>query len=552
MPSLHSVSGEVVELGYDLAPKSARLEVDETRRPYAEVELTCPIPPLATLDDLAPREQRLRVVQSRDGADREWDLVLHELSIDHAAAEITVVGRSDEAVLIDEALIGTTSDASAHELAGSLRAIINARLADRGLGALEFSTADASLLPDVTNLVRNPRCGTGTTDWAVSTGGGTTTAARVTTGGPLADAPTYYQVTATSAITSPLVMSNGASGSDVIPVTAGTRYTVSGYVRASVALTGAYIDVLLFNSSGVQVFDGPQNPEAVAANTWERLSASFVAPAGAVRAQVRVVIPQALASGTVARASALMLYPGDFTTAYLDGGCSLTGYTFAWTGTAHASTSTRTRTAGAVSVDALIRTPGQADWDFLAPLVEAAGLRLWCDEQRAWRLEHDDYRVDGTVYISSGFNATRQVERRAVAGIAFKSVIVEYKWTDTAGAQHTAYDIAGTEAPVRLVTRPNTPYPGPGAAQAILTRVQGRGRVLELDAIAQPTATPTQGLTAVLPGLPTQFGTVSSVIWRYPEDEMSVTSRDLLDIEAGAIALLTGTIDSLAGTIDSL
>jgi hypothetical protein len=85
-----------------------------------------------------------------------------------------------------------------------------------------------------------------------------------------------------------------------------------------------------------------------------------------------------------------------------------------------------------------------------------------------------------------------------------------------------------------------------------LARRVGRGRTLGLTAIADPAATPTQVLTAVLPATPLQVGILSAVTWSYPDDLMTLTARGLGDITPGSIAALVGSIDPLVGTIDGL
>src|SRR5690606_35426950 len=61
--------------------------------------------------------------------------------------------------------------------------------------------------------------------------------------------------------------------------------------------------------------------------------------------------------------------------------------------------------------DALKREPGERAWDFLSPLVNAAGLRLFCDEQRRWHLiDPAAYTVSGSLRISEGFNATEAAD----------------------------------------------------------------------------------------------------------------------------------------------
>jgi len=209
--------------------------------------------------------------------------------------------------------------------------------------------------------------------------------------------------------------------------------------------------------------------------------------------------------------------------------------------------------------DALKQAPGVSDWDFLDPLVRAAGLRLFCDEQRAWRLvDPSSYRVPGEVRVSEGTNATRgedtislQATRPDGSPVWYTGVVVKYTWTDAAGAQQVAYDAAGTPQKVYLIEI-NRPYPGPGLASARLAQATGRGRVQELEALADLNATPGMTLVSTLPATPLQTGVVSSTTWYWSaegdrHDLMAIRSRGLTDTPATAWVLAEGAWQDVAG-----
>lgn len=184
---------------------------------------------------------------------------------------------------------------------------------------------------------------------------------------------------------------------------------------------------------------------------------------------------------------------------------------------------------GTVTTDSTAWQPGQSAWEYLRPLVETAGLRLWCDEARNWHLTVPTPAATGALSLSSTrlTSATDSLDRD---GDWCDAVVIRYRWVDGAGATQTAYDTAAVGGWSKVVTLEwEKPYPGPGAAAAILARYRGRGRAMSVDVVSDYGATPGQPLTVVLPSTPVQTGLVSAVSWRVPEDEMSIRSRDLID-----------------------
>lgn len=193
--------------------------------------------------------------------------------------------------------------------------------------------------------------------------------------------------------------------------------------------------------------------------------------------------------------------------------------------------------------DALKREPGERAWDFLDSLVQSAGLRLFCDEQRRWYLvDPAGYSVPGSLRISEGTNATAASDTidlsagdRGITGYA-ETIVVRYRWTDADKVQQVAYDAAGENHGVGRLIDVNRPFPGFGAAQAAYRKARGKGRTLALEALTDLAATPGKTLVATLPGAPVQAGVVSSVEFR-DDGTMRVGSRGLTDAPETAWAL---------------
>ncbi len=184
--------------------------------------------------------------------------------------------------------------------------------------------------------------------------------------------------------------------------------------------------------------------------------------------------------------------------------------------------------------------PGVSAWDYLSPLVEKADGRLWADESGRWRLTPRGDMAPGQLTLTTGENgslvsATDTIDRSGDDWA--DAVVITYRWTDAAGATQTAYDTAGEAYTARKVLSLERaqPFPGAGAAAAILRRAQDRGRVLSLGAVNDYTATPGQAFMASLPGTPALTGVVSAISWDIGNNyEMAVTTRGLIDTPATA------------------
>jgi hypothetical protein len=189
-------------------------------------------------------------------------------------------------------------------------------------------------------------------------------------------------------------------------------------------------------------------------------------------------------------------------------------------------------TATVAESEATLWAPGVAAWDYLDPMLEAASLKLWCDDAGLWYLTERQPTVAGQVTASALVNLTQYTDRMTFdSNVWTDAVIVEYRWVDDLDLNQVAYDFAGAQ-PSRAgshFVRENTVYPGPGAAAGILNRSQGRGRVLEVGTISNYTHTPGQAaqITPVVGDV--QTGYLSAVEWKYPEGEAELRTRGLVD-----------------------
>lgn len=175
--------------------------------------------------------------------------------------------------------------------------------------------------------------------------------------------------------------------------------------------------------------------------------------------------------------------------------------------------------------------PGVKAWAYLTPMLEAAGLRLWCDEKRVWHLDPRQSTIDGSLSISPTDTMVNHRDRMTLnSDVWYDAVVVHYTWTDQYGLTTEAYDVAGAQPAesVLVIDRPAV-YPGPGAAAGILARGQGRGRVLGVRAVSNYDATPGMAATILPPDTASQTGYVAAVAFELPAAEMDVTTRGLID-----------------------
>lgn len=201
--------------------------------------------------------------------------------------------------------------------------------------------------------------------------------------------------------------------------------------------------------------------------------------------------------------------------------------------------------ATVAQVSATIWQPGVGAWQYLNPMLEAASLRLWCDELGVWRLTARASATSGSLTITPTRDLTGLVDRMTLdPDTWFDAVVVEYSWTDEAGVGQKQWDVYPEGVVPRAARRVErqTVYPGPGAARGLFRRGRGRGRILDVQALSNYATTPGMGVTITPPDTDAQTGYVSAVTWRYPDDEMDVATRDLVDTPSTAWAFVLAGI----------
>lgn len=510
-----------------VTPTKGSVTLDAAAVPYAAAELTMPLVDHDVLELLDPRDGLRMVVEAGDqlsGASRTFDLGIRKRTVDHKAKEVTLRLAGDEALCTDYVKLVDDSSPMLHQ--DSLRDIIDQVLAEVDPGAGLAPGSDDPpfyVRASSTNLVRNPRAANDTTDWAALYW----PLIRQTAGGP-GYAPTYVAVQ--SGGTGLLMSYHDVS------LTGDRTYRLSCDVGADLGQEIG-IDALVKDAAGTVLLDVPEVPVAKNAAPWQRLSVTFTAPANATKAELRVFTTGAVVAGHYLAATAWRLseVTDDFTdVGYFDGGTPGTSdYVYGFSGTPYLSPSSRTALVDRAP-DLLVWRAGVSAWDFLEPLAASAGLKLWCDESRVWRLANPaEYDVYGVVSIA-GWNAAEGTDTigRDDAEVYCTAVLVIFRWTDSNGVAREATDSAGTPGRV-LVVNLNRAYTGPGIAAAILSRRAGTGRLQDVAALARWDAAPYMEASISLPGTEAQIGQLTSVEWGLTNGLMRVGSRGLTEAAEG-------------------
>lgn len=543
--------------GKVMAAVSGDAVLDAARVPYAAASVEVAVTNPDTVEAIDPR-QGVRAVLTASNAgvsSRTFNLGVRERTIDHAAKTMKLELASDEAMLIDYAPITQDMGAFAHQ--GSVRAVCNYVLGKVIPGAaLAAGTADAdaTTLADATNMFVDPRY-TRSTLGGWGQGNVTTLVDTTWTASENLWGVHLYSPTSTDGFIE-IRNQDMAFG-----MQAGRTYTFSATGSPRSALGGdenatrsrRLVVVALVPGGYIDLAASPQVSPIVNSDT--RVAVTFTVPANATQVWVRAY--HGYTQGTITwrafRLSETHETPGSHNWDYFDGSRAATDrYAYSWTGTADASTSRRVALIDRAP-ELLVWEPGVSAWDFLSPIVTAAGLRLWCDENRVWRLtDPAEYTVPGVLSVN-GYNAPEGEDTitRSDPEVYCTGIVVKYRWRDLNGEQREATDSAGVAGSV-LVWEFDRPYPGPGAAAAMLNRRSGAGRVQEVTALIDYTATPGMEARITLPSTADQQGLLTSVSWSLTDGLMQVGTKGLLDLVKGSINALTGTIDQLAGTIDQL
>ncbi|GMM94761.1 hypothetical protein [Microbacterium sp. MTN4-26] len=460
--------------------------------------------------------------------DRTFDLVMTDRTVDHAAREVRIDLATDEAILQRWADVTDDSTPRTHE--ASVRSLVNYVLGKCIPGAaLEAGTTDADITAtwSAANEWPDPVVGTGT----VGDFGTGTTATGLTIGsGSTPFAGPHYIVYRRNGSSAGWAFSGATTK---FPVTPGRLYTFSYHAMPVVTRNHrATIDFYDANDRRIRRDESASfscNPS----NGWSRVHQTSVAPTSAQYAIVNTLFYYDGSDDTATRIDGFMWNEGVLEDFFYGGTPDTSLYVYDWAGDANASASTRTPIVE--RAPELFRwEAGTNAWEFLAPLTAAAGLRLFCDEQRRWYLiDPQEYVLPGRI-VSQVSNTTEGTDAiGALSGLYATGVVVVYRWTDENGVTQRRVDHAGTGPNVVRVEL-DRPYPGPGAAQARLNKLAGQGRTQDVTVATDYAATPGMEIGISLPGTFDQVGRIRRVAWRLDEGLMDIESSGLTEVTPGS------------------
>jgi len=546
-------------VGDDVPVTEGAVTLDAMNVPYGTAELTIPLADVELVEQIDPREgQRVTLTAGDEvaGTSRTFNLGLRSREVDHRMKVIRVSLATDEAILQEYAPL---ADIDLWDYRTSLRSVVNQVLNTCIPGAsLEASPSpDADVTPrwEQENLILNPRGTVDAAGWAATgTGGATVTVGTIGTTivREGADAQSALRLTFTTAATgSPALRYGDATTPKVTP---GRLYTFSAFVRqtAGVAKTGRII-LRWVSEAGTTIKDATVDA-SLTDSAWVKMSVTGLAPAGAARAYLYAGILNGMPASSDLRVTAAVFAEGTKNDVWFDGNRADDAvYTYDWTPGALTTPSIRVPVGGEIDPDSLLWPAGTTAWEFLEPLTAGAGLRLFCDEHRKWRLiDPDAYITPGAVSLSPGLSTegTDTINRDDPETFC-TGVRVVYRWRDSQGVDRSRADVAGVPGIV-LNIELERPFPGAGVAAAVLARRTGQGRVQEVTALAKWDVNPAQQARVTLPGTLDQQGEVEAVEWGLSNGLMVVKTRALTDVVPGSINALEGTINSLTGTINDL
>jgi len=522
---------------FDLAVVNSQVTLDDEWSPYGQGTVRVTAPDAADLERLDPRDLvRLTIVLEQNitpTTTRTFDVLLHSRENGDERGEIILGFATDELLLLEGGHISTTPLTHLLTLGYSLRAVV-AWVLSRIDAVLQPGIPDADFTPVYATTNRFEQ-GTaeisGLTRWLTTS---PSTGARSSTS---AHSGTYSYACTKAGVASSSTLTIGYNGSNAaVPVVAGEMIQFAVWVRTPGTSSAVQVNARYYNAAGTVLSTSTSWASVNSSTTWQLLSLADVVPAGATQAAMLIYIATA-GAGQIHYFDDAFIGPAHVESGAVipvepfSGSSSDSLYTYAWVGATNSSASTRTPL---VSRDpaALVVLPGTKWWDALAPFVQTAGFRLFCDEQRRWYLVDSTYSVPGTLVLDDADNLTRVDTTISRANDDwFDSVVVEYRWNDDTGATQSAYDAASGSSPTKVysVIHDDTPFPGVGAAAALLERAESRGRTITVEAVNRYDAQPDIAVELTLEDVPDQEGVVSRVSWSSPANTMTIATRALVD-----------------------
>lgn len=467
-----------------------------------------------TRQDAAPT---LETVDSRT-----FDLAIAEKELDYRGGEMRLSLASDEYLL--QRFAKPVDDPTPRTREHSLRSVIEYVLGE-SLGATPplSGTVDGDVTArwSVDNIVSNPSFETNTDGWTAGTN--TRFIQRVLNNVSWGAVGGVYGVDWFSDVAGTSYLNY-----DQVSIRAGAPYVLVANLFTHSGTRNARL-MLRFKNAAGQTIREVFSPLAPAPDgTWTPFVIKTFAPEGSSQASFHVD-HRATAGGQGMRIDGVMLYEGTEIVPYFDGSQPSPGYTASWSGAAHASTSTRTPIV-AREPQSLIWAAGQTAWEFLTPLVNSRGLRLWCDAARAWHLtDPSNYTAPGRLTVTPATTVEILDRVDGERGDYADGVVITWTWTDATGAKRSRVEKAGKKGKITSLDIA-APYPGDGTAAGYLAKLQGRGVQRPLTVAGDYRANPDQPITITGPTGSKSEGEIAAVTWNLTDGLMQVEPTALTTV----------------------
>lgn len=199
---------------------------------------------------------------------------------------------------------------------------------------------------------------------------------------------------------------------------------------------------------------------------------------------------------------------------------------------------------GASAVAGLVQEPGQSGWDLLYESVTRAGVSVYCEPDRTWRIAKPQALSDTTSLNFTTGGGGILIESNSVTSREnFKNAVcIKYSWRDANGVDQVVWGHAFIETgPFSLIeigynshfeerNVPATQSQADNAAAAALRAMSRRGRSFVLNSVSAYWLRPGQTVTATLPEGDQERLLVSAVYFNFPSGSMSVRLRQPEDV----------------------
>lgn len=202
---------------------------------------------------------------------------------------------------------------------------------------------------------------------------------------------------------------------------------------------------------------------------------------------------------------------------------------------------------GSSSLTGVVQEPGQDSWSLLADAQDRAGVRIYCDGQRRWRIARlprlgvtalNLTINDGGLITGSTGTLSREDFKNAVT--------IKYSWRDSGGNEQVVYGnrfVSSGEFATGSIgfnvyylerNVPATQAQADAAAKTVLDSVGRRGNSYSIEAVNAFWLVPGSTVTATLPEGDQRKMLVSSVSFNYPSGDMSLKLRQPEDLSTSA------------------